>query len=1190
MILNKEIVKESAEYVRSLLAEKLPGGYCYHNYEHAEEVAAAVDGIAGGMQLTYHERCILLAAAWFHDVGYVSKMDGHEAIGAETAAAFLQRRGVDGPDIQRVRACILATRYPQSPKGKLEEVICDADLLHLGRKDFFEKTALIRREWIETKQKRYTDEEWHRSNLDFMRRHRFHTSWCEEEYGKRKKKNCRLVAGMLEAAVGAGKDRGKDPEKLKLERGVETFFKTASRNHMQLAGMADNKAHILLSINSIIISIVVSAWAQRMERKIYLIAPAGLLLLVCMVSMIFAVLTTKPKISKGTFTREQVIRGEANLMFFGNFHSMDLRTYAWGVRELMMDNDYLYSSLTKDVYYLGKILAIKYRYLNIGYKVFMYGLIASVLMFGLSFTASAQERVGPGTVRMAANTSYDSAGKVKRFFLGEHYRREWATEVEFAVLDLDSAGGGLTPLRLGGGLQTRSLRLKGMDGKEYVLRSVNKDPSKALPPEMAGTFANDVLQDQISSSNPYAAPVVAALAGSAGILHSTPRMVYVPFSPRLAQYEKDFAGTLCLFEERPSGDVVNSQKLYEKIKGANDHRVDEKAFLKARLFDIWIGDWDRHDDQWLWAESREAGRTIYRPIPRDRDQAFAKLDGLIPQAASRRWAIRKTQNFDYTIRDIDGLNMAGHFLDRHFLTRLSLADWMEVCRDLQGEMTNAAIDSAFRNMPPAIFSLSGESIIAKLRQRREELKGYAVHYYHFLAGEVNIAGTADAEVFEVSRLNEDSTVVTVFSTNKVGQRKDTVFHRVFLRSETDELRLYSLGGKDRFEIGGPARKGTLIRVIKGKEEDVITDSARAGRTRVYDESYDRLYSLQSFRYDWLSPKWSPGYNPDDGIYLGGGVIFQKQQFGKYPYGFSQSIWGNYAFSTGAYNFGYIGIFREFAGKWDLHLDARINAPNYVRNYYGLGNETQRMISTRGYYNIRSTQYILTPSLYRLWKKRHSVEAGVSYQSIQMERTEGRFVSAKDAKLDSGDFRRANYVAPFLKYQFSTLDNPLYPHRGITIGTTAGYTRSLEDSRDFWRLSGESSIFQSVGHWTAGMRTGVATNVGNGYAFYQANILGGTENLRGYRRDRFAGKTSFYTNAELRYRLDYFKGYFFRGEWGLLSFFDCGRVWMPGETSHEWHSGYGGGIWFLPYNKMAFTVTYGMSKEDRIFSMKAGFLF
>ncbi|HEY6899401.1 MAG TPA: Pycsar system effector family protein [Puia sp.] len=180
------------------------------------------------------------------------------------------------------------------------------------------------------------------------------------------------------------KEKDKEKEK-KLERGVETFFKTASRNHMQLSSMADNKAHILLSINSIIISLVISVFAKRLEQSPYLIFPTALLMAVCLASVVFAVKTTQPKISGGVFTKDQVANREANLMFFGNFHKMDLETYDWGVRELIRDNEYLYGSMTRDVYYLGKVLAIKYRFLNIGYKVFMFGLIASVLAFAICF-------------------------------------------------------------------------------------------------------------------------------------------------------------------------------------------------------------------------------------------------------------------------------------------------------------------------------------------------------------------------------------------------------------------------------------------------------------------------------------------------------------------------------------------------------------------------------------------------------------------------------------------------------------------------------------------------------------------------------------------------------------------------------------------------------------------------------------
>lgn len=397
MKINKDIVKQSADYVRLFIPNKLSKNYCYHDLSHAINVVNAVHEIVEGMKLTDHERHILLTAAWFHDIGYIWQIEGHEIAGAGIAEAFLRNKEVDEQDIEQVKACILATKYPQKPSSVLEQVICDADLLHLGRKDCFEKAALIREEWVLTRQKQYSDSEWRELNLDFMKQHHFHTSYCREHYSKRKKKNCRQIRKLMEeenqpvtasstAAVNMENERL--PEKLKLERGVETFFKTTSRNHMQLSSMADSKAHILLSINSIIISIVISVLMRRLEQSTYLIFPTALLLCVCLTTLVFAVLTTQPKISKGIFTREQVAKREANLMFFGNFHKMDLKTYAWGVKEIMSDNHYLYSSLTRDVYYLGKVLAIKYRYLNIGYKVFMFGLIASVLAFGICFSCA----------------------------------------------------------------------------------------------------------------------------------------------------------------------------------------------------------------------------------------------------------------------------------------------------------------------------------------------------------------------------------------------------------------------------------------------------------------------------------------------------------------------------------------------------------------------------------------------------------------------------------------------------------------------------------------------------------------------------------------------------------------------------------------------------------------------------------
>lgn len=839
-------------------------------------------------------------------------------------------------------------------------------------------------------------------------------------------------------------------------------------------------------------------------------------------------------------------------------------------------------------------------------------------------TVAGEQNTGK-TVRMAANADYNKAGKFKRIMLGEHYRKEWATPVDIPVIDLDTEAGGLTAVKMGGGMQTKSLRLLGTNGKEYVLRSVDKDPSKAIVAELRGTFADDIVQDQISSSNPYAPMVVASLAQAAGILHSTPKLVYVDRSPCLGEFENIFGGTLCLFEERPAGNeennpaynysknIVNSEKLFEKVFSNSDHQVDERSFLKARLFDMLLGDWDRHEDQWVWASFKSDEKTFYQPIPRDRDQAFSNLDGIIPYMASRKWMLRKVQNFDYTIHDVNGLNMAGNHLDRNFTTRLTQNDWITISRELENALTDQVIDSAFRMMPPAIYAIAGEKTKAKLKSRRNHLTEYAKEYYAFLVKEVTITGTKAKEVFDVIRINDDSTIVNVYRSAAKKENNELFYHRVFLRSETKEIRLYGLDGNDVFNITGETNKGILVRVIGGEGKDNVNDHSlvrgTGHHTKIYDNadnnfntgpesrtiiSNDTLkndYKRKSFRYDWLAPVQRPGYNPDDGVYVGGGLIWKKQQFGKSPYGFMQSIGGNYAFRTGAYTFWYRGIFKEFAGKWDLNVETDINAPNYSRNYFGLGNETEKKSDTKNYYRVRFNQLIAGASLKREFGKKHLIDAGIGFQSVKVENNEGRFVSTETSKLDSADFGRKNYATAHIHYQFSTVNNPLYPTSGIKINSAVQFTQYLEEgNKNFITVSLDAAKYTSFGRFTLANHAGVSANLSDEYEFFQANTLGSSTNLRGYRKDRFAGKTSVYQNTELRYRISTVNAYIVKGSWGLLGFVDNGRVWIPEESSTTWHHGYGGGVWFLPFNKMALTATYGVSKEDSRLSVAAGFSF
>ncbi|MBL7864539.1 MAG: BamA/TamA family outer membrane protein [Cyclobacteriaceae bacterium] len=826
-------------------------------------------------------------------------------------------------------------------------------------------------------------------------------------------------------------------------------------------------------------------------------------------------------------------------------------------------------------------------------------------------------------VVIAANGNYEKVGRVHRFWLGEHFRKEWATPVAVDILYLDSLKPGLTPVRLGGGNQTKSLRLQGGDGKQYVLRSVNKDPSKALPEEFVGTFADDIVQDQISSSNPYAPMVVAELMGSAGIYHSTPRMVYVKGDSTLGEFKEAFNNSLCLFEERPYGsqennpefgfakNIINSEKLFEKIAESSDHRVDEQAFLRARLFDLWIGDWDRHEDQYVWAAFKEGNQTLYRPIPRDRDQAFSNLDGIIPTMASQKWAVRKTQNFDYTIKDVIGLAQIGNYLDRQFTTRLTLQDWKALAAELQVTLSDEKIEKAFSQMPEQIRQLSADVIIAKLKQRRNDLVHYAMVYYQFLSQEVNVVGSDSKERFEVSRM-PDSLVVRVFGKTGKKSQRDTLYYRAFFPSQTKEVRLYGLGGDDEFVVTGSVDKSILVRIMGGKGGDSVRDESHvrglSHRTMVYDQkmkldvgtetkvfvtsdSLKTTLHRKQYRFDLLAPKLTPGFNPDDGLFLGGGFTFKKQSFGKAPYGQLHSAWGNYAFRTGAYNFHYNGIFKEAVGRWDLVVNTQVQAPSFIYNYYGQGNETEVMQGNLLYHRVRMNQLGANILLQKSLGERTTFSTGLLFQSTRVQKSEDRFISSVESGLDSSDYERHNYTGVQSKFNYTTVDNPLNPSKGIAFSVSATYFQPVgTDGNANGQLAGEFSFYKTFGRLTIANRFGGATLVADDYEFYQSVTLGGTENLRGYRRTRFSGKSSLYHNTELRMALGQRKAYFLRGTYGLLLFHDTGRVWVPGEDSKKWHSGYGGGLWFAPYGKVSFTATYGISSENQLLTIGAGFQF
>lgn len=407
MTFSSKILESSKAFATNILKNEIPTKRYYHNYTHTAYVADKAERIGKQSNLSDDELENILVAAWFHDTGYREKSYGHEDVSKEIALAFLKKQNIPQPKIDAIMGCIEATRIPQSPKNKVEEVICDADLAHLAEQDFLIKCDPLRKEWEAEKGREMSDMEWLQINYDFMVEHSYFTAFGQAALEETKKKNLKQVKKLLkklnkkqnerlESELGIPEERIKKLKKKlqkvenKPERGVETVFRITSRNHLELSSMADSKSNIMISVNTIIVSVIISALSLQPENvNPVLIFPAALLLLSCLITIIFSVLATRPNVTSGRFTREDVENRRTNLLFFGNFHKMKREDYEWGMWEMLDDSEYLYGSLIRDIYFLGKVLGKKYRMLRIAYNIFMMGLVISVLAFLVSiFIAS----------------------------------------------------------------------------------------------------------------------------------------------------------------------------------------------------------------------------------------------------------------------------------------------------------------------------------------------------------------------------------------------------------------------------------------------------------------------------------------------------------------------------------------------------------------------------------------------------------------------------------------------------------------------------------------------------------------------------------------------------------------------------------------------------------------------------------
>ncbi len=859
------------------------------------------------------------------------------------------------------------------------------------------------------------------------------------------------------------------------------------------------------------------------------------------------------------------------------------------------------------------------------------------------------------------------AGALHTLLFGTHWRSLWTTPVEMPVLDLNSFAGGLVPFEKGGGFQTMTLSFRGANGKTYRFRSLDKDPSRGMPPKLKESVVATVLQDQVTTSNPVSGFIVSPLLDAASVYNVAPEFAVLPYDKAgLGEYFDEFAGLAGTIEERPdesesagagfkgADKISGTYAVFNNLEKDNDNQVDSAAFLRARLLDLFIGDWDRHSDQWKWAGYKNDGKTVWVPIPRDRDQAFSRQDGIFSWIITR--VVPRITDFGPNYPSIKNLSFSGRPLDRRLLSGIDRAKWDAVTIEIKQKLTDQLIHDAVMKMPPAMYDKEGARLERELRARRDMLEKASGELYLLYAENVDVYASNKDEYATVHRSADGRIEVAIFKRDgKSGAGKGKPFYsRIFNPLETNEVRLYLQGGDDRAVVDGPVCKGGVkVRVIGGEGQDAFEDYSAgalskdadtsgimtffyddgnksefvAGKHTVVDRHTVPVPVVDQEKYDLtvrdagrqIGFRPSVDYSAETGLFLGMGATLVDYDFRATPYRYRMKLSGGVASGNDLrYKLNYTGDFRSIFRNTSLLVEAGTTGLDII-NFYGLGNEK--------YYNGTGleeddfeilNQAISVRALLRYpMDKNYYWSAGVGAKWIDFALAPGSFNELHRAEIPGIDHNFAGGLQLGFHYDSRDSGDEITLSPRTPASTTAGqagnttalsgimvdvsgkyYPEFFGNAHAYGKIGGEFRGYiplVSSRYSRLALRFGGEKIWGN-YPFYEAAFLGGSTSLRGYDRQRFAGDASLYAGSELRLYLGTFK-FLVPIMYGPLVFAETGRVFLDDEHSSAWHSSAGGGLWFGGIESrysasIAFAQGFddGRLMEDYGIYLKTGFSF
>ena len=808
------------------------------------------------------------------------------------------------------------------------------------------------------------------------------------------------------------------------------------------------------------------------------------------------------------------------------------------------------------------------------------------------------------------------AGRVFAALAGRGYRELWTAPITVPVADLDRlGGGGLTPLRVGGGVTTQTLHMRGADGRRYVFRSVQKVTRQALAEEFWGTPVEAIMRDQLCSFHPSGAVVVARLLDAVGVLHTEPQFLVVPDDPRLGEFREQFAGMLVLFEERPdepaedgtgfagSDRIVQIENLFDDLESDPRERVEVAELLKSRLIDVLVGDRDRSINNHLWARFDEpGGGHLWRPIPRDRDQSFVRFDGAV-KALGRRYEPRLV-SFGDEYSDIEGLTRVAWDIDRTLLVRLDRDDWDGIVRGVQDAITDDVIAAAVRRMPEAHYARVGAAIEASLRSRRDALTAAAARMYEIIFRYADIHATDADEAALVEGVGGGVRLALHRKGTGSGREGPPHFDRVFSPGETREIRIYLHGGDDVIRVEGRVESPILVRVIGGGGRDELVNVSGRDRVYFYDggegtqvtgertrrvrRNPPRLYSWWvdgEGELDWGTrsiPLPAMSYDGDRGLVVGFGLRHDRYGFLRQP--FSARVHATMGWAVGRSQpiIDYRHYLQNRIGNGDLEFQARYTGVEIVR-FYGLGNETAEA-EDASFHEVHQKQLTLGADLSFGDGVRRRLGVGPVFRHTSSDTSDAATFIAVTRPYGTGTFSQAG-LRVVLDLDGREIRGA--PARGYRIEAGAAwYPEVLDVESSFGEVHGEAALYASPasGNPTLAVRAGGRKLWGT-FPYSDAAFLGGSDNVRGLREQRFAGDAAAWGSAELRVFLA--RVFLLLPiDIGVLGLTDVGRVFLNGESSDRWHGAWGGGLWLAPLNREA-TVHLSVARHDARMAVHMG---